>query len=176
MTRFRATRVAVALFATQLTAACHAYRPAAFGELDPGDDVRALLTPEQFLELSETLAGPDRRVEGTVVESDSTSLLLEAPLVTVVQGIRVRSHRQRFRLPATGVADVELRELASGRTAALAGAAGAVIAAILWRQLGDARVGDGPGPPQPQEAVPAGVRIPFAAPWSVLRSISWGRR
>ena len=155
------TRAAAALFIPLLAGACHAYRPASLTELSSGDRVRTLLTQSQFEEFDEHLFGGDRLIEGTVVEADANGLLLEVPVVAVAEGIRVRSYHQRLRIPAPGVADMEIRSLARGRTYALAGVLGAALGAIVWDQLSGSRRGDATPPPLPEEDIAVVIRIPF---------------
>ena len=142
------TRPAVAVLLPLLAGACHHYVPGSLAELRPGDRVRTLLTPEQTRELGDFLPHGERALEGTVVEAGSESVLLEVPLLTVAEGIRVDSYHQRLRIPAPGLADVEVRSLARGRTYALVGIAGLVVGAIVWDQVGSARRG-GTNPPDP---------------------------
>ncbi len=145
-------------------AACHAYRPSSLSDLHGGDRVRTLLTQDQYREFDEYLAGGDRLVEGTVVEADPGGVLLEVPVMTVAHGIRVDSYRQRLRIPAAGMADIELRSLDRTRTYALAGVIGAALGAIAWDQLaGRGRRGTAvpPGPPEEDRVVV--IQIPFSA-------------
>ena len=143
----RSRTVAAALLPL-LAGACHAYAPSSLAELSAGDRVRALLTREQLQQFDEFLPRGERALEGTVVDADSSGVLLEVPLVTVTEGIRVDSYHQRLRIPAPGVADVEVRSLARGRTFALVGLAGVVAGAIVRDQLRRARRG-GTNPPDP---------------------------
>lgn len=143
--------------------ACHAYRPSSLSELHRGDIVRALLTQGQYREFEEYLFGGGRRVEGTVVEAGPRGLLLEVPVVTVAEGIRVDSYRQRLRIPTRGVADIELRSLDRTRTYVLAGVIGTALGAIAWDQLaGRRRRGTEapPGPPEEDRIVV--IQIPFS--------------
>lgn len=134
-----------------LAGACHHYAPGTLGELRAGDRVRALLTREQHQEFDEVLVAGERLIEGTVVEADAGGMLLEVPLLTVAEGIRLESYHQRLRIPAPGVADVEVRSLARGKTFALAGIAGVVVGAVVWNQLGRARRGGTNRPDPPNE-------------------------
>lgn len=140
---------AAALAAPVLTAACHAYAPSRLGQVNPGDQVRALLTQDQFDHFSESLpTGDERLIEGLVVETGPGELLLEVPVVTRLEGIRVTSYSQRLRVPEAGIADLELRSLARGRTYGLAAAAAALVGWIVWDQfLSDSGRGPDPGPP-----------------------------
>lgn len=142
------TRTVAAVFLPLLAGACHHYAPSTLAELGPGDRVRTLLTREQLERFDEVLPTGERTLEGTVVEVDSGSVLLEVPLVTVAEGIRLDSYHQRLRIPAPGMADIELRSLARGKTYALVGMAGAAVGAIVWEQLRKGRRG-GTNPPDP---------------------------
>ena len=157
------TRPAAAVLLQLLAGACHHYVPGSLVELKPGDRVRTLLTQEQTREFGEFLPRGERALEGTVVEAGSESVLLEVPLLTVAEGIRVDSYHQRLRIPAPGLADVEVRSLARGRTYALVGIAGVVVGAIVWDQVGRARRGgtSPPDPPNEDGAVVIGLGFSF---------------
>jgi hypothetical protein len=155
------SRTAASLLSALLLGGCHAYAPSSLTQLHPGDRVRTLLTQEQFEEFDEHLFGGDRLIEGTVVEADPAGMLLEVPVVTVTEGIRVESFSQRLRIPAPGMADVEIRSLARGKTYTLVGAVGAVLGAIAWDQLRGSRRGDSTAPPVPEEDIAVVIRIPF---------------
>lgn len=124
-----------ALAAAALATACHAYAPSELGQVNAGDQVRALLTPDQAGRFAETLPAGGRLVEGVVVEAGAGEMLLEVPVVTRLEGIRVESYNQRLRIPQAGIADLELRSLARGRTYALAGVAAAVLGWVVWDQF-----------------------------------------
>lgn len=145
------TRTVAAVSLPLLAGACHHYVPGSLVELDPGDRVRTLLTQEQIEEFDEFLPRGERALEGTVVDAGAEGLLIEVPLLTVAEGIRVDSYHQRLRIPAPGLADVEVRSLARGRTYALVGIAGVVVGAIVWDQVGRARRGGTNRPDPPNE-------------------------
>ncbi len=128
-------RTTFALVLLLCAAGCHTYRPGTLSDLNAGDRVRTLLTADQHEELQEYLLGGDRLVEGTVVEASPAELLLEVPVLTVAEGIRVESFSQRLRIPVGGVADVEMRLLDWKRSSALAGVIGAAAGAIIWNQV-----------------------------------------
>lgn len=137
-----------ALAAPALATACHAYAASELGQVNAGDQVRALLTPDQAARFAETLPAGGRLVEGVVVEAGAGEMLLEVPVVTRLEGIRVQSYNQRLRIPQAGIADLELRSLARGRTYALAGVAAAVVGWVVWDQfLADADRNPIPPPP-----------------------------
>ena len=145
-----------------LTGGCHAYASSNLGAVSSGDRVRALLTQEQFGEFEEYLLGGDRRVEGTVVEADSSGVLLEVPVVTVQRGIRLESYHQRLRIPAPGIADLEIQSLDRLRTYSLLGLGAAGVGAIVWDQVRARSRRGREGPPgPPQEDILIVLRIPF---------------
>lgn len=149
-TRFRRLRLgAVAALAAPAWAwACHAYAPSEMGQVNAGDQVRALLTQDQANRFAETLPTTGRLIEGVVVEVGAGEILLEVPVVTRLEGIRVESYHQRLRIPEAGIADLETRSLARTRTYALAGLAAAVVGWVVWDQfLADAGRDSIPFPP-----------------------------
>ncbi|MDE2784536.1 MAG: hypothetical protein OXK77_16395 [Gemmatimonadota bacterium] len=157
------SRALAALLLSLSAAACHAYRPTSIPDLQGGDRVRALLTQAQHEEFAEYLFGGDRLVQGTVIEADLAGVLLEVPVVTVAEGIRVDSYSQRFRIPAAGVADVELRSLDRGRTLSLAGVVAAALGGMVWYEFARrSRRGTTvpPGPPEEDRII---IQIPFLA-------------
>ena len=155
------SRTAAAALLPLLAGACHHYAPSSLAELGPGDRVRTLLTLEQLQEFDEVLPVGERTIEGTVVQADSGGMLIEVPLLTVAEGIRLESYHQRLRIPAPGVADVEVRSLARGKTFALAGVAGVVVGAVVWEQFGRARRGSTNPPDPPNEDGIVVIRFGF---------------
>ncbi|MGI9629054.1 MAG: hypothetical protein ACR2QM_19640 [Longimicrobiales bacterium] len=154
------TLFAVVLF--PLLGGCYSYTPSALGDLSAGDEVRARLTAAQFDELEEHIPGGDRVVEGEVVEVGASRMLLEVPVNTAVQGIRVQSLKQRFEIPADGMADVELRTLDRRRTYGLSAVGVAVIGYIVWDQLlSEGRRGGTDTPEPPDEDRRITFKIPF---------------
>jgi hypothetical protein len=155
-------RTTFALVLLLFAAGCHTYRPGTVSELSAGDRVRTLLTVDQHEELEEYLLGGDRLVEGTVVEATPAELLLEVPILTVAEGIRVESYSQRLRIPLAGVADVEMRLLDWKRSSALAGIIGAAAGAIIWDQVRRRSRRGTTTPTGPLEG-PIVIQIPFTA-------------
>ena len=156
------SRSAFVLLLSLLAAGCHAYRPGALSELNAGDRVRTLLTQSQHAEFEEHLLGGDRLVEGTVVEAGPGGILLEVPVVTVAEGIRVESFSQRLRIPVEGLADVEIRSLHRTRTYALAGIVGAALGTIIWDQFRRRSRRGTTAPPDPLEDRVV-IQMPFTA-------------
>ncbi len=146
-------------------AGCHAYAHAAWSDLDRGDQVRALLTPPQAEAIGEAVALDGRLLRGEVVEAGATELLLEVPVHTGVDGIRVESLHQRVRVPAAGVADLERRALHRGRTYAVIGAAAGVVGFVIWNQVRSrGRRGGEPPTGPPSENPRFGLRVRLGLP------------
>ena len=155
-------RILVTALLPLIAGGCHAYASSSLGAVSSGDRVRALLTQEQFGEFEEYLLGGDRRVEGTVVEADSSGMLLEVPVVTVERGIRLDSYHQRLRILAPGIADLEIQSLDRLRTYTLVGLGAAGVGAIVWDQvLANSRRGAEPAPGPLAEDIIIVLRIPF---------------
>lgn len=157
----RLTGAVAVLLAALLAGACHTYSPTSLADVTAGDRVRTLLTQAQYEEFDEYLLGGDRTMEGTVIEANGGGLLLEVPLVTVAEGIRVDSYSQRLRIPAQGVADLEIRSLSRGRTYALAGILGVAVGAIAWDQFRGSRRDEARPPMPPEEDIAVVIRISF---------------
>ena len=152
----------LALCAIAALTGCYSYTPGALGDVSNGDQVRALLTATQFDELEEHLVGGDREIEGEVIEATPQSILLEVPVVSTVQGIRVQSLNQRFNIPAAGVADLQIREINKPRTYGAIGIAALVLGVVVYDQF-FAQTGqtpDDPTPPPPEDRVWR-IRIPW---------------
>ena len=157
------TRPRIALaFVVLLSGACHAYAPASPAAVSPGDQVRALLTAEQFAAFEDVLPAGNRSVEGTVLSADAGELLLEVPVLTQLEGMRVESLRQRLRVPDAGVADLELRSLSRGRTIALVSAVAALAGYVAWDQIFSE---SDRNPTPPDGPVTELRRIVFQVPW-----------
>ncbi len=160
----RVSRPAVFLSLLAFAAGCHSYRPASLAQLHGGERVRTLLTPELHEELDEHLLGGDRLVEGTVVDASADGMLLEVPVVTVAEGIQIESYSQRLRIPADGVADIELRSLDRARSYSLGGVVVAALGGIAWNIIQSGRQGKGDPPPPPVEDRVVIISIPFSIP------------
>lgn len=156
------SRITVAALLPCFVGGCHAYASSNLEAVSSGDRVRALLTQEQFAEFEEHLPGAGRRIEGTVVEADSSGMLVEVPVVTVERGIRLDSYHQRLRIPARGIADLEMQSLDRLRTWSLVGLAAAGVGVVVWDQVvGRSRRGAEPTPGPPAEDIAIVLRLPF---------------
>ena len=134
------------------TSACYAYSPSTVGDLNMGDEIRARLTAVQFDEIEEHIPGGDRILEGNVIEANGDGILLEVPVASTLEGMRVQSFKQRLDIPAEGITEVELRSLDRNRTYLVSGVAAALAGFIIWDQLlSDTKRGGGGGLPPPDE-------------------------
>lgn len=156
------------LLVLPLTAGCYKYVPSSVGEVEPGESVRARLTPDAA-RLFEDALFPDARgarlLEGEILAKSDTSLLMLVPSVQRTQGIRMQTFGQRAEIPISGVTEVELRQIDGLATGLLVG--GGVLAAGIGVALGLSgnegetdRPRDGPGPDE--------IRIPFSLPLSLF--------
>lgn len=121
------------------------------GEVVPGQTVRARITGEFSDSLSPILMRDAREFEGTVVENDGSSILMEIRVNQTLTGMRFETLSQRVVIPAAAFLDLEIKELDRRRTvAAIAlgvAAVGGFVLAQLNKQSGGGSSG-GPGGPQ----------------------------
>ena len=141
---------------------CYSYSATSIGDLAPGDEIRARLSPEEFDKVREHLPGGDRVLEGNLVEVTGQSVMLEVPVSQMMQGMRVGSLNQRLDVPLSGITEVELRTLDRPRTYGIAAVAGVVLGYVVWDQLiSDTRRGEPHEPPPPPEDRRTVIKIPL---------------
>ncbi len=142
---------------------CFAYAPVALDTVQPGADVRVLVTPEQARALDELLLREARMVDGRLLEVGA-DLLLEVPVASGLQGGAMQSLNQRVRLPRSEVLQVELRSLNRGRTGLVVGVAGAVVLGSVIHALSRELGGDTRGDPPPPGEYRGPIRSPQIRP------------
>ncbi len=142
---------------------CYTYRTASVEELRPGSQFRARLSATEAERLEAILPRAVRVIEGTFVEQNGNGLLLEVPVTSELQGIRVQTLKQRVDVAPAGIVELELKELDRRRTGLVAGIGGVVVGIAVYAQLTKDSRGRTPGTGGgPNESVFAGIRIPFS--------------
>jgi len=153
------------------TAGCHTFQPTSLSELTPGEDVRARVTGAFADSLSAILPGDARVVEGTFVEASGPAVLIDVPVMSSYQGMRLQTLNQRVEIPEDAFVDVERKHLSKSRTGLALGAVVAASASIIIAQLsGDTGGGVPPGGGGPVDAVVTTPSVSLAAVLSWLWS------
>ena len=134
------------------------------GEVIPGQTVRARITGAFSDSLSPILMRDAREFEGTVVENDGSSILMEIRVNQTLTGMRFETLSQRVEIPAAAFLDLEIKELDRRRTVvAIAlgvAAVGGFVLAQLNKQSGGGSSG-GPGGPQDMILPPPILSVPI---------------
>ena len=149
------TRSLLLLLVALSMGACHTYQPMPVRELAPGSDVRVRLSGAYADSLAPVLQRDDARVlEGKIVGSAGSSVLLEVPVEQSLRGMRLQTLNQRVEIPETALLETERKRLDRGRTFLAVGAAAAVVGTFVVIQLTKESGGSGnPGTGGPVEAV-----------------------
>ena len=93
--------------------------------------------------------------------------MLQVPVNSSLQGMRLETINQRVEIPNSAFVDVEIKELSKPKTiGAMAALTGAATAIVIWQFGGDNGGGDLPGNGQPVESTIA--RPWFSVPLSAL--------
>ena len=109
-------RRTLAVTAVALLSGCFRYVPAEVGTLPPGNQVRLELTRVAFAELPELPdnSGPD--LSGTLVRMDDERLFVRVPINVRMGGLVTQTVQQELAIPASGIVQLERRELSRKRT------------------------------------------------------------
>ena len=112
---------------------CFSYLEVPPTDLAPGTRVRAQLSTEGVLRLESILGGPQRQVEGEVVEADPQSLLLLARIGVANTGTGIFLEQQRLQIEQREILRLEARSLERSKTAVVSVlAAGALVGTTIW--------------------------------------------
>ncbi len=142
---------------------CYTYTPIDVADLQPDMEVRAEITPAERDALADVLPGDDRSLDGTVISTNDTGVMLQVTAVTTQQGIRMESLDQRVEVDRAGLLEVQVKERDSARSAGLIAlvTAGVIALVVIALDSGGAEDPGNIGPPPPQDAVIPLVRIPL---------------
>lgn len=141
---------ALLLAATVAAPGCYTFTPSSPQEVGPGQSVRLRLAADAAMAYQDLRLADPRMLEGTLVEQGPDGMVLEAE---VGVGSDLRGSRilmQRVTVPATGVLEVDLKELNAFRTGALIAGGGAALLAIVLNADGGGGGEDGPGGENPE--------------------------
>ena len=140
----------VYLYASFAIAGCYSYRPARWQTLPAGTEVRGLLSTEARVGLEERLHRRFDQIDGTVVERNGDSVLVDVRWLSTTDG---RPLYQRVVLAEQDVLRVDVKRLDKLRTIALvAGVVTIALASVatgFWSTGGDDGGGGGPNEAPP---------------------------
>ncbi len=140
-------RTKIALLAC-LTAGCYHYSAVETTGVDAGSGIRARISPNAAERIAPLLGmGVQRVLTGTVVERNSSGLIVEVP-TAAQQGIEgsTQTLYQRITLAPADVVEIERRTLDTKKTALIVGGVSAVALSVLVKQM---RGGPGIDSPPP---------------------------
>jgi hypothetical protein len=144
--------VAVLLLAG-MTAGCFTYVPAQLETTPPGENVRVLVTRQGASELASvtTVAGDVPSMDGSVVGTEGTDLLLRVAVGERREGFIASSLNQTVRVPVGEILSFQRREVDKLRTGLLVGVAAGVATAVVVFILDPFGSRDPPSGPDPDE-------------------------
>ncbi|HKJ91553.1 MAG TPA: hypothetical protein VJ957_00225, partial [Longimicrobiales bacterium] len=122
---------AVLLLLTVPAVACYRSVPVEMDQLAPGMRVRARLTREEASQLARALGSERWQLDGKVVRTDGTSIVLEVPSASVQRGMTVSNLHQWVTVPAAAVLQLETKRLDQVRTGLLIGGSALAVAALV---------------------------------------------
>ena len=122
---------------------CFRYVPADVQSTPPGDGVRVLLTRQGADELATVreVEGAVSTLDGEVIGTDGTDLLLQVPVGERQAGFMPTAINQSIRIPLSEILTFERRELDRGATALFVGGTLGLAAVVVYFIM-DARQGD----------------------------------
>jgi hypothetical protein len=115
--------------------ACYSYVAADIPEVSPQQTVRVRLMPAEAGRLSEYVRAESRTMDGTFLQEEADSVMMEVASFSELQGSRVQTFRQRVNVARTGILDVELKQLDRPKTYLVTGLAAAVAIFIAVDKL-----------------------------------------
>ncbi len=140
-------RKGIALLAC-MSAGCYHYSSVETTGVEAGSGVRARISPTAAERIAPLLGmGPQRVLTGTVVERNSSGLIIEVP-TAAQQGVEgsTQTLYQRVTLAPADVVEIERRTLDTKKTALIVGSVTAVALSVVIKQM---RGGPGIDSPPP---------------------------
>lgn len=123
---------------------CFAYMPSRGAPLRQGQGVRVLLSSPLDVRLVDVTANNVATLDGEVVSSDSTSLVLSARMVRSNTGYEQLGGGATVQIPTTQIGEIEERRLSAIKTAGLVGIIVGLTAIVAAANTGTGVKG-GPG-------------------------------
>ena len=129
-------RPAILVAAAALSTGCFTYVPARPGDVEPGVDVRARVSPDASARIAPLLGATDaRRLDGRLITSGSDTIVVEVPTVMVDNREFGRTPNQRVSIARSDLVELEIRKLDRGRTMGVVGGGAIVLGVTLVNAL-----------------------------------------
>jgi hypothetical protein len=128
--RYRRRRAGTAAALALLCTGCRSYVPVVPGQLAPGTTARVTLTDRGSVELARSLGPRGELLEGRVMESGDSALVLAVSTVVRQNGVEESWTGERLLVPQSYVASTTMPKLSTWRSVLLTGGVLAGLAAI----------------------------------------------
>ncbi|HEX6316467.1 MAG TPA: hypothetical protein VFZ73_16465 [Gemmatimonadaceae bacterium] len=129
-------RIISLVAATSLVSGCFTYIPVEPGDVEPGVDVRARVSPAASERIAPLLgANEARRLDGKLITRGGDTLIVEVPTVLLDTREFGRTPNQRVSIPSSDLVELEVRRLDRWRTAGVLGGAAVVLGITLTNAL-----------------------------------------
>lgn len=131
-------RSAIVIAALCLTSGCYGYNPVTTSSPAPGTYVAATLNDDTSEQLARSLGPSAFVVRGRVLASDEQGLLVSVSSVETKRGLLLPWQGEAVALPSDGIASLDVRRLAKGRSVLLVavGAGGLVATTMAFSLIG----------------------------------------
>ena len=151
----------VAMLAVLSGAGCYTYQ-AASGTPPIGTDVRAVVTDEQALRVSEQTGQLSRTVDGRLVGASEDSVFVSVVTLRMPTEISgTRELRQSVGIPREGLTEMATRELSMLRSGVLGALAGAGVYLVVRQVTAGGNVDENPDDGNPIGTLVPLIRIPI---------------
>lgn len=115
---------------------CFTYIPIEPGNVEPGVDVRARVSPTASARIAPLLGSTDaRRLDGKLITRGADTLVVEVPTVMLHNREFGRTPNQRVSITRGDLVELEVRKLDRWRTMGIVGGAAVVLGVTLTKAL-----------------------------------------
>ena len=122
--------------ASLVLSGCFSYIPARPGEVEPGLDVRAQVSPTASARIAPLLGATEaRRLDGKLITNGTDTIIVEVPTVMLHNREFGQTPNQRVSIARGDLLLLEVRKMDRGRTMAIVGGAAVVLGVALTKAL-----------------------------------------
>jgi hypothetical protein len=129
-------RLGVVVLSSLFLSGCFTYIPIEPGDVEPGLDVRARVSPTASARIAPLLGSSDaRRLDGKLITRTPDTLIVEVPTVMLHNGEFGRTPNQRVSIPRGDLVELEVRKMDRWRTLGVVGGTAVVLGVTLTKAL-----------------------------------------